>query len=517
MGLPISQWHPPYALDDYLRAGVELRVLVGGGGVRPSPHAHDFRAVMTDHESWVAYVDEGCVGQRAFLRSVAPIRVIVAGRQGGKTHQAAEEVVRIVLSRPGTESCLLMPNYKSTKGALRHLRRALEPVKAHWEWKEVDKCFAFSNGALLYLRTADDKTGVPTRGLTLDGVFWVDEASFVPRSAWKAAQFTQSAVKNPLAIVTTTPKGRKSWVFDLCKRAVGNPGGMVEFFRFRTFDSPYANLEFIEELREQNGRAVADEELNAIFLGDADLPFHPDDVHRAFGGEEGWRKLPFRGNQMTLGLDLGKKQDFTCLVLMNEFGESWVLEHFQAKDIGKERFWPRAMERVVDHAKRHKAIVVVDLGGGLGDFAQDHLVDELGREQVFAYNTATKAKKTKLIEGLIADFEAARILISDGDHARTLHNELLTFPRAVHEDGKVVYRGAKDGEEFDDTVLALALARHGRDNEWSGPGPSPLEGDFSVFRSVNRGAQRGKPQKPAQGGLGGFGGVRGSRHNTPFL
>ena len=63
--------------------------------------------------------------QRQFHRSSAPIRCVVAGRQSGKTHAAAEEVVAIALSRPHTESCLLMPTYKSTKAALRHLKRAV--------------------------------------------------------------------------------------------------------------------------------------------------------------------------------------------------------------------------------------------------------------------------------------------------------------------------------------------------------------------------------------------------------
>ena len=71
--------------------------------------------------------------QRQFHACRAAIRTVVAGRQAGKTHAAAEEVVRLILERPGTESCLLMPTYKSTKAALRHLHRAVAPLRARAE------------------------------------------------------------------------------------------------------------------------------------------------------------------------------------------------------------------------------------------------------------------------------------------------------------------------------------------------------------------------------------------------
>lgn len=114
------------------------------------PHAA--RELVREYRPWSM--------QRKFHRSPAPIRV-VAGRQAGKTHAAAEEVVRLVMARPETESCLLMPTYKSTKAALRHLRRAVAVLGTRARWKEVDKCFTFPNGSLLYVRTAEDKEGVP--------------------------------------------------------------------------------------------------------------------------------------------------------------------------------------------------------------------------------------------------------------------------------------------------------------------------------------------------------------------
>lgn len=463
------------SLEELARARAELRVLADAHKARSTPRAGHGRAYLSEHDAWVAYVGDGCAGQRAFLRSVASVRVIVAGRQSGKTHQAAEESIRLILKRPKSESCLLMPTYKSTKGAIRHIRRALSPLpegKA-WTWREVDKCFRFANGATLYLRTADDKSGVPTRGLTLDGVLWVDEASFVPRSAWEAAHATQAAVADPHAIITTTPRGRKTWVFDLCQGA--DEDDDTEWFRFRTTDSPYHNPRFVEKLRRNLGRQRADEELDAVFLGDTDMPFHPDDLARAFAG----RKLPVRGERMTLGLDLAKKQDYTVLTLMNEFGEVWVLDRFRAEQLGATGFWPKAKRRIVEQANKHEAVIIIDIGsgGGFGGSLHDFLTEEIGTDRVFGVRTGNVKIKAQLIEDLIADFEADRIQISDGPHTEELRHELTFFPRPERRTAggveQLVYVGADmEADDHDDTVISLCLARWGSRHAWTQAAPA---------------------------------------------
>ena len=81
------------------------------------------------------------------------------------------------------------------------------------------QAFLFEMMQEVYVRTAEDKEGVPTRGLTLDGVLWVDEAGYVPRAAWDAARLTQAAVQDPRVIVTGTPSGVGAWLV-LCCRAM---------------------------------------------------------------------------------------------------------------------------------------------------------------------------------------------------------------------------------------------------------------------------------------------------------
>ena len=404
--------------------------------------------------------------QRQFHRSSAPIRCIVAGRQSGKTHAAAEEVVAIALSRPGTESCLLMPTYKSTKAALRHLRRAVAPLGKRVVWKEVDKCFRFSNGAVLYVRTGEDKEGVPTRGLTLDGVLWVDEAAYVARSAWEAARFTQVAVTHPRVIVTGTPCGR-NWLWE--EWHAGQPGPdknpLNESFRFRSLDSPYCNPEFVADMKKKLGVAKAMQELNAEFLDEAGAAFRQEDIQALFTDS-----LPKRGEQRSLGVDLAKEKDFVVCTLMNEFGEAWVLGRWQHTT------WPESQRRIGDLARDHDALVVLDIGhgGGYGGVMADYLERELGAGRVLGVRTGNLGVKAQLCEALIADVENRRLRIERGELTPHLRHELTFFEshrEVVGGAERMRYHGPQgDGEDdHDDCVLSLALANWGRVHGWEGP------------------------------------------------
>ncbi len=431
--------------------------------------------------------------QRRFHASRAPIRSVVAGRQAGKTHAAAEEVLRVICARPGSVSCLLMPNYKSTKGTLRHLRRAFAVLgPARWKWTEVDKVFAFWNGAELYVRTADDKEGVPTRGLTIDGVLWVDEAAYVPRDAWEAARLTQAAVVDPCVIVTTTPCG-KNWVYE--EFQAGLPGAqrspLNASFTFRSTDSPYCNPQFVEDMNRKLGARKALQELDAQFLGDADAAFKAEDVKALFA-----ERLVVRGEQLTLGVDLGKEQDYTVCTLMNEFGEAWVIGRWRRVD------WKDQRARIADLALKHRALVVLDLGsgGGYGGMMEDFLKEDLSGEcAILTVKTGNLGVKAQLIETLIADVEARRLTVEEGAHSEVMRHE-LTFFEAHRQIVGGVERwryhgpqsapGSKDeddaDEDHDDCVISLALANWGRVHGWDAP--------RRVFRPVRRPPNEGVPR-----------------------
>ena len=410
--------------------------------------------------------------------------------------------MRLILARPGTESCLLMPTYKSTKAALRHLRRAVAPLGARVRWKEVDKCFCFANSSLLYVRTAEDKEGVPTRGLTLDGVLWVDEAGYVPQAAWEAARLTQAAVADPKVIVTGTPCGR-NWLYGEWRAGVPGPhkNALNASFRFRSLDSPYCNAEFVADLRRKLGATRAMQELNAQFLGDAGAAFHPDDIAALFMSE-----LPLRGEQRTLGVDFAKEQDFTVCTLMNEFGEAWVLGRW------RHVAWPDTEARVTRFAKDNEAVVVLDVGhgGGYGGAMKDYLERSLGPGQILAVRTGNLGVKAQLCEALMSDLQNRRLRVAKGEYTPHLRHELTFFEKhreVVGGSERFRYHGPQgDGEDdHDDCVISLALANWGRIHGWD-----HLQGETEdlseyvkaaeeVFGRRRRRRRGGEPNHPIRG------------------
>lgn len=469
-------------------------------------HPQVLKAVPTGYTPWWA--------QRQFHRSRAPVRCIVAGRQSGKSHAAAEEVVRIMCGRPDSVSCLLMPNYKSTKPILKHIERALKPLAGRWLWREFDKYYKLSNGAQLYVRTADDKTGVPTRGLTIDGVLWVDEASFIPAASWEAARATQAAVKDPLVIITTTPCG-KNWVY--FEWLSGRPGPkknpMVESFRFKTTDSPYCNQEFVAMLKSKLGAQRALQELDAHFLSDATAAFDPADITAIISDGT----FPVRGERLSVGIDLAKEKDWSVAVLMNEFGEVWMLGRWQGQD------WTVLRDQFLNYMKKWPDVaLIVDVGsgGGHGGYMVDALRRELpnkkDHKRVHPVKTGHSGPKAQLMETLISDVQNHRIKVSAGPLAEVLRHELEFFEQHRYVSGGVErwrFHGPKTDGEHDDAVIALALALYGRLYAWEKA--DPMAGDFHGFGPADSAATAARSSTSARAAtstprpFGGFGAASG--------
>jgi hypothetical protein len=456
--------------------------------------------IATTYDPWWA--------QRMFHRSRAAVRVIVAGRQSGKTHAAAREVVQIMLARPKTTSCLLMPILKTSTGTQTHVRNALEEALGseggRWTWHEQKKCWTLWNGSVLHLRCIDTdaKKGVAVRGLTIDGVLWVDEAAYVPKSAWESACATQLAVTDPLAIVTTTPCGM-NWVYE--EFQAGTPGQgkkpSNESFRFRSSDSPFVKAAKLAEMRERYGQKRADQEINAVFFGDGGTVFPLEHIHRMLVPV-----LEHRGEQWTLGIDLAKERDFTVVTIMNEFGEAWIRWRVRHTD------WPKQQQTIVDIARDLSALCVVDVGhgGGYGGMMCDYLIAELGESQVLKVRTGNRGVKAQIIETLASDLEADRIRMESGEFLEQIVNEMKFFEGHRHIVGgseiwvfgrpgsrkkKTTEDEDEENDDHDDIVMSLALANWGRTHGWS---RDTGDGGIGSFR---------KPTKPA----GGFG----RRHVRP--
>jgi hypothetical protein len=439
-------------------------------------------------------------GQRAagVLEAAGNLMIMgVAGRQSGKSHWGCWRVLRRAARMPGAESCLLVPTYRIALAPAARLRELGQPLGG--EWREQKQCLRLPNGHLIWVRSTDRPDA--TRGLTIKGTLWCDEAALISENAWTAALGCLVAAEDPLVLITTTPAGRNNWVYrlwiDLERESVAR-------FLFRSKDSPYAGP-VLGHLRGTMGGARAAQELDAMFVDDKSTPFPPDVVDKMF--TTGTRPLRHRGEQRTLGVDLAKEQDFTVATLMNEFGEAWVVGRWQHVK------WPDTESRIAQLARDHDALVVIDIGhgGGYGGALFDYLERSLGVGRVLGVRTGNVGVKGEIFEALSGEAQHGRVQVdSHGPFAADLRHELLFLTstrKVVAGVERVIYEGPTGEDEHDDCAVSLALANWGRLHGWE---PDPLKGDFGGFGGD---PTEGGGPLPDGGDLGGFGSVGGTGYS----
>lgn len=420
---------------------------------RPRP----LKVQKWDYEPW-GKAGQACT-QRHFHRAAARLTpawltflILVAGRQSGKTESAAAELVQTMLYRPGTHSILLAPTYKIAQAAIRKVLRLTEALSG-WRWNSTSKELTAPNGSIWTVFSADNKESV--RGPSVSGVFWLDEAAFLPEQAWTTALAALSAApKDVLVIATTTPAG-KNWVHEeFTSESEAN-----ESFRFRTKDSPFANTALVEKMRSKMTAEKAAQEFDAHFVDNLLLAF-PDRSRLWVSSFPGHKERP----RNALGVDLGKEQDWVVLTACNQWGEATPLGRWQHVE------WPETQRRVAAEARRLSAVVVLDTGGpagGPGGVLADYL--ESDGVEVVRVNTASRGTKAKVVEQARADVQWGRLSILANDLYEQFEHELARFQglkRVLQGQEVMVYEGPQVLGEHDDCVISLCLANWGRHHAW---------------------------------------------------
>lgn len=371
----------------------------------------------------------------------------VAARQVGKTRFGIHMVVGDALGQPGGESCILVPTYRIglIHGAL--LREVGESVGG--EWKESKGLLTLPNGHKVWLRSADQPDAC--RGLTITGWLWVDEAALVSEAAYRYAYGCILTGKAARVMITTTPRGKKSWVYRMWVDR--EDPGLVRF-HFRSGDSPYISRVQLARARRQLGGQLALQELDAAFTDDSSSPFTAELVDRILAS--GFAR---RGERLALGIDVAKEKHFTVCTLVNEWGEGWILDRWQ------HQAWPDTWNRIEALQRSTGATLFLDESGGAGNTTADELDRRIGAALVVRVRTGSGTVKQQLIEELQADAQHGRARVDkDGPFARELRHELLylTQRRSVSKGVERISYEPPTEDDHDDCVTSWALANFGR-------------------------------------------------------
>jgi phage terminase large subunit-like protein len=415
----------------------ELRRALAHARRRPPPQrATSVTVAFSTFTPWWA--------QRLAMRSSARLRVIVAGRQAGKTALSAFLVLRRAFERPRSESALLVPALRWGEAALQRLREVVDGIPGV-RWKEQKRRLVLPNGAFVELFSADRGEG--PRGRTITGTYWIDEAARVDEDAYRSGSPTQIATQAPTTIVTSTPVG-KGWLWhEFTSEEPTNAR-----FRFRSEDSPFTDKDEIARQRRAMTRELAAQEFDAVFVDDLLLAF--PDVSRLFV-----KAFPDRSREKdlhhVLGVDLAKEQDWVVCTLMNRYGEARIVGRWRRVA------WPQTEREVVAMARAFDATVVLDAGvnGGPGSYLKDALVEHGVR--VLPINTGVLHTKHQLVEQCRGDVQWERIHVLENAYTEQLRHEFTLF-QGVRGKEVTTWEGLQVRGEHDDCVISLCLANWGR-------------------------------------------------------
>lgn len=398
-----------------------------------------------------------------FHKSLCRFRFLIWGVKSGKTLSGAREFLRMVFgSRPNSLSWVVAPTFGHVQEAERELFRVLNEVrhlvKGH---NQSRKEIYLPDGRMVKFRSADWPDNL--RGPNIDGAIWFDEAGFAKEEAHYIVRERVAATGAEI-IYTTTPHGR-NWLWNEMQISnippdmpygeyVGDTDDGGYFVsHYPTWQFPWVPKSEIEALRSRMSKQIFDQELGAMFTADSGRAIH--NVEEAFALVP--PRKPDGVEAPVLGLDLGKAQDWTAIVVMDGLGN--VLDLDRWTDVA----WTLQRERIERIAREWKACVVVDRAN-VGSVIEEDLRDT-GLE-VRGVEMNSPQVKRDLIQHLQLAFERSSIKIPDPksdwapDEAMQLYKELCWYEAGTTPGGHQSFSAPRG--LTDDMVVALALAHWGR-------------------------------------------------------
>jgi phage FluMu gp28-like protein len=376
-------------------------------------------------------------GQRAFLESRAPIRVLACGRRWGKTEVIAAEIASLLLEPAPRQILLVAPSmeqalipFERVAGMLRQcqqaplMRRSPAPVLRLGQSRLWARSIARGG---LYLRGRKAHLIV------------VDEAAYVPEAIVMEVLLPMLSDTGGRLALVSTPRG-KNYFYRLYRE--GQEGNrQIWSMRSPSWHNPLlspATLLIQAQLMSERQFQV---EYGAAFLDDAGQVFRTEWVDRAL-------MLPIQHEgEVVAGVDWARARDWTAVaILQGSQQAACMLESRRWQGLD----WAEQIERLAQLLTQYGVQRVLCDRTGLGD----PLVEALQKAVPAAVEGVvfTRAVKQHLVEGLALMLEQARLqLMPDMALLQELyHFEMETTPNGLRFEAAHGFH--------DDLVMALALA-----------------------------------------------------------
>lgn len=354
---------------------------------------------------------------------------------------------KAMAGRPGQQFWWIAPTLKQARIAFRRycfgIRRAgIDPKivgGALFHANRSDLTITLFNGAVLAFLSGENPDNL--YGEDVQAAV-MDEASRAREEAFHAVRSTLTATRGPLRIIGNV-KGRKNWFYRMCRKAEAQADLPAErrtmrYSKITADDAVRAGVldaEEIDDAKDALPEAVFRQLYYAEPADDEGNPFGLDAIRKSIAPLSSRRAKSW-------GIDLGKSQDYTVIIGLDEFGQCAHFERFQ-----------KPWEETIAHIKRvcKGGRATVD-STGVGDPVLEAL-QKNGGGRFIGYLFGSKSKQ-QLMEGLSLAIQSSRITFPSGP----IVQELEIFEYEYTRTG--VKYSAPVGMH-DDCVIALALAVHG--------------------------------------------------------
>jgi phage terminase large subunit-like protein len=376
-------------------------------------------------------------GQRAFLESRAPIRVLACGRRWGKTEVIAAEIASLLLEPAPRQILLVAPS----------MEQALIPFeRVAGMLRQCQQAPLMRRNPAPVLRLGQSRLwarSIARGGLYLRGrkahLIVVDEAAYVPEAIVMEVLLPMLSDTGGRLALVSTPRG-KNYFYRLYRE--GQEGNrQIWSMRSPSWHNPLlspATLLIQAQLMSERQFQV---EYGAAFLDDAGQVFRTEWVDRAL-------MLPIQPEgEVVAGVDWARARDWTAVaILQGSQQAACMLESRRWQGLD----WAEQIERLAQLLTQYGVQRVLCDRTGLGD----PLVEALQKAVLAAVEGVvfTRAVKQHLVEGLALMLEQARLhLLPDMALLQELyHFEMETTPNGLRFEAAHGFH--------DDLVMALALA-----------------------------------------------------------
>ncbi len=375
------------------------------------------------------------------LQSKAKYHIANVGRQFGKSLMGENLLLYWAINDGPCRIMWVSPVYSQANKVQKELYAAIAKSGIVQSNNFSSNELILKNGSTIIFRSAERYDNI--RGETLDYAI-LDEAAFMKDEAWTEAIKPTLLVRGKKALFISTPKG-KSWFYDLYQLGISSDHPNYKSYRGTSYDTPYIDIEEIEEAKRTLPEKVFRQEYLAEFIDGGGEVF--SNVKELWNVDM-WQRA---SGKVYCGIDLGRAEDFTVATFMDERGNVFDIYRNNATE------WSTMVKEIMQRVRKHNATVMVEVNS-IGDVIFEQIKKEW--QDTHAFVTSSKSKN-EIIEGLILDCNEKAIQIPHETAFPALSHEMSIFTYDYNPKTRSIRYGHPNGMH-DDTVMSLAIANYCR-------------------------------------------------------